>query len=214
MRINLFKPLALKFLLIFGLYCLIWSAIILAAVQWLGAPDWVMLSIVLACFATFPLVMVYTRVTEHGEGEPIPIEELQALIEEINFLRLAIFVTKKDDKKYRIVWQEERETKRIGWLPIAGGKRSYALHIALNDRNKTARLVNVFKQFEWGTKSVVRFGTNRTAIPYYDRDPNMRIQDMDDEDIMFGNKFKTEAITNPVINTLLNSGWTIHFATF
>ena len=213
-----------RFLAVFGLILLfmaVWGGILIAVYYIFElegdeeVAGIVVASSMVPIFGTFiPLFNLATKwgFRFKGEGAPIPLEQLREKIKEINTYNVPVMVTEKKGKLI-VTW---KYVDAKWWIILAktGLKELYELHIKFNDKKKKVTLIDVQKTVDWeagpyGVK--IRGGYFRGVMMQYTISKAWGIK----ENFKFGKiydyKFRPSEIKNPVLNTILRSGWDVNF---
>jgi hypothetical protein len=215
---------AKKFLQVFGivlLYMVVWALLIVPVVLWFerdpdGLALWVLLGMIVLIFVLFvPFFNASVRRVFHfaGIGKPISEAELRARILTLNDFD-APAVVEERGKKLVVTW---RYVDARWWelLAKAGLTQTYECHIKLDPRRHEAIVIDVKRSVNWRT------GPNDVSIGFFafrgvDFSIEIGKQWGIREDFSVGKvydyKFTTQQIKQPVVNTLLQSGWDVRFA--
>lgn len=213
MSVNLFGRLAIKYLMLFGIYSAFWAAVILGAVNFWADPGWVLIPVMVLIFATFPLVMILSSVTEEGEGEPASVDKIRALLMAANEFDVPVSVTQKGRNTYIFSWRYA-DAKWYGILSKSGMQKTSELHVKLNEQAHTAKVVSVMKSVRWGVGATgIRLSGSyfRGAIQSYERGAAWGIDETFGQSKLYDYTFSLGELSNPVINSLLRNGWNVKF---
>ena len=147
-----------------------------------------------------------------GEGEPVSEAQLREKIMDINNYDVPVMVKQK--KKKLIVTWNYVNAKWYGIISKAGMDQVYELIIKFDDAKKTATLIDVHKKVSWGVDT----GSAKLAASFfrgidlsYERGIAYGIKDGFELGKIYDYKFTTSEIKDPVMNTILGSGWQVRF---
>jgi len=150
-----------------------------------------------------------------GSGQPISFENLKKEILAINTFDSAVMVTEKNPRHLVVTWKYVDAT----WFEVfrkAGMTSTYFLHIKFNPEKNAVYLVDRTKTIKWHkgplgfAKSFSLFSgilMNKLAIG-----KAWGIRENFSIGKLYDYKFSPEEIKNPVMNTILRSGWNLRFA--
>jgi hypothetical protein len=147
-----------------------------------------------------------------GVGEPVSEEELHAMLREINDFDAPVTVIERG-RRLVVTW---RYVDARWWelLARSGLTKVYELHIRLNGAKKEATLVDVLKSVSWGagpTEVQVTGGYFRGASIGYEIGEAWGIRENFAPGQIYEYEFSPQVIKNPVVNSILRSGWSVRF---
>lgn len=211
---GMMKRFGIAFLLIM-VYMGLW-AIPLAIVAMLVDEDvlvWVILGITFVLISTFPIVI--DRIGKlafsfKGTGAPIASEDLCKQIMEINFHDLPIIAEEKG-KNIIVTWKY-LDAKWWEIMSKQGRQESFKLIIKFDEKRHRVTLIDVITKMRWGAgPSGVRFGFSffRGIYLNYSLGAAWGIKENFTLGKIYDFKFSSEEIHNPVMNTILRSGWDV-----
>ncbi len=213
-----------RFLKVFGgilLYMVAWGVVLLPIALWArsagdsGIAVIVLLSMVfliVLCFVPFLQWLIGRVYFFSGHGDPVQEADLRREILSINDFDVPVMVREK--RKTLIVSWKYVDAKWYGIISKSGLKQIYELHVKLNPRTRTARLIDVQKSVSWGvTPTTARIwgGYTRGVDVSYRRGIAYGIKENFRPGKAYDYRFTTSEIKDPVMNTILNSGWSIRF---
>lgn len=211
---GMMKRFGIAFLLIL-VYMGLWATplAVIAALVDEDILAWIILSIALVIMATFP--MVIDRIGKiafsfKGIGAPVAIDALRKQIMEINLLDLPITAEEKGEKI--IVTWKYLDAKWWEIMSKQGRQESFKLIIKLDEKRHRATLIDVVTKMRWGAgPSGVRFGFSffRGIYLNYSLGSAWGIKENFTLGKIYDFKFTSEEIHNPVMNTILRSGWDV-----
>ena len=147
-----------------------------------------------------------------GEGDPIPEEELRALINDVNRFDVPVWVKEHGDKLI-VTWRYV-DAKWWEILAHAGLEKVYELHIKFNDQKKEVTLIDVEKSVSWRagpTQVRVSGGFFRGVIFALEIGKQWGIKENFQLGKVYDYKFTPQEIKTPVMNSILRSGWSVRF---
>jgi hypothetical protein len=214
---------AKRFLVAFGLvllYMVAWVPVLLIWIWIAGDNDalvafGVLGAMLLIVLGLIPYLNFVARTAFNfpGEGQPVPEGALRASIKGINHLDAPVMV-KEQGKKLVLTWKYV-DAQWWELLAKSGLRQVYELHVKLDGRTKEATLIDVMKSVSWRagpTQVRVSGGFFRGVNFSFEIGKRWGIQ----ENFQFGKvydyKFIPQEIKNPVMNTILRSGWSVRFA--
>jgi hypothetical protein len=213
---------AIRFLKAFGLvilYMAAWAVPILLWIVLWGENDaaivtGLLVAMVLCMLGFIPcLDWVAKKVFAFaGEGEPIPAEELRALIKGINEFDVPVMVQEKQNRLV-VTWRYV-DAKWWEILARAGLEKVYELHIKLDEAKKQATLIDVLKSVSWraGPSEVRLHGGFFRGVSFaYEIGKAWGIKENFQLGALYDYKFSPQEIKNPVVNSILRSGWSVRF---
>ncbi|NQV00119.1 MAG: hypothetical protein HQ538_05225 [Parcubacteria group bacterium] len=166
-------------------------------------------------FATFlPYLNFASKIafSFKGEGEPVELEELKEKMKEINSLDTPVMVSEK--KKKLIVTWKYVDSKWWTVFSKNGLREVYELHVKFNKKKKRVTLIDVTKSVQWkaGPGEVkLRGGFFRGIAMEYKIGKSWGIKENFELGKIYDYKFVSSEIRNPVLNTILRSGWNVNF---
>lgn len=174
---------------------------------------WVIPGITLVLIATFPVVV--DRIGKiafsfKGTGTPITLEDLRKQILEINVHNLPIIVEEKG-KNIVVTWKY-LDAKWWEIMSKQGREESFKLIVKFDEKRHRATLIDVVTKMRWGAgPSGVRFGFSgfRGIYLNYSLGTAWGIKENFTLGKIYDFKFTSEEIHNPVMNTILRSGWDV-----
>jgi hypothetical protein len=214
---------AKRFLVAFGLvllYMVAWVPVLLIWIWIAGESDalialGVLGALLLIVLGFIPYLNFVARMAFNfpGEGRPVPEGALRASIKSINRLDAPVMV-KERGKKLVLTWKYV-DAQWWELLAKSGLRQVYELHVKLDAPKKEATLIDVMKSVSWRagpTQVRVRGGFFRGVNFSFEIGKQWGIK----ENFQFGQiydyKFIPQEIKNPVMNTILRSGWSVRFA--
>ncbi len=147
-----------------------------------------------------------------GQGEPIPEDQLRAMITEINRFDVPVAVQERGNTLV-VTWRY-LDAKWWEILARAGLKKTYELHIKLNDAQKEATLIDVHKSVAWraGPTQVRVYGGFFRGVNFaYEIGKRWGIKENFELGGIYDYKWSPQEIRNPVMNTILRNGWAVRF---
>jgi hypothetical protein len=147
-----------------------------------------------------------------GTGTPISEDELRKKILELNDYDVPVMTLKKR-KKLIVTWKYV-DAKWWEILAKAGLTSVYELHIKFKPKKSLTTLIDVHKKVQWraGPKEVkFRGGYFRGVMFYYEISKQWGLDENFKFRKIFDYKFRPSEIKNPVMNTILRSGWNVRF---
>ncbi len=209
---------------VFGLiilFMVIWAGILLALILGFGIQDGdeegfiILLPAILLIFITYMPYFNWIMGKVYrfkGEGEPLPPAELRKKILELNEYDVPVMVKEKR-KKLIITWKYV-DAKWYELIAKAGLKKLYELHIKFKQDENLVTLIDVNKTVYWRaapTQVKIRGGFFRGVMLHWEisklwgLDENFKFRKIYDY------KFTPSEIKNPVLNSILRSGWDVRF---
>ncbi len=184
-----------------------------AGIEWLGAT--LLIGGIVGCLLfMLPFMHGMTgRVFRYaGEGAPIDEATLRDKLQAINDVDAPVMVVERGDKLI-VTWNY---VDAAWWnvLSRSGMDKVYELHIKLDDKRKTATLIDVHKSVNWrvGPDSVRLWGGYSRGVDLsYERVIGYGWNDAFQFERVVDYTFKTSDIKNPVINLLIENGWWVKF---
>jgi hypothetical protein len=154
-----------------------------------------------------------------GEGAPLPIDKLRALLLSVNdWVDAPVQVTQRTRQRggpgtLVITW---RYVDARWWelLAKAGLTQLYELHVRLDEANHRATLIDVTKSVQWraGPADVrVRGGWFRGLLFEFEIGHQWGMRENWQLGEIYAYRFVPTEIKLPVLNTLLRSGWDVRF---
>ena len=205
------------------LFMVVWAVILLAAIEIpprIGLSDTVVtiliLSLTLLIFISF-LPFFYYVVRSvfffKGEGQAIPRAELQHQLEELNTFDAPVMVQLKG-RGYLFTW---RYVDATWWEAFqkAGLTELYELRVRLHERKHEAILTESTRKVNWGAGvDGVRLGWSgfRGVVSEWERGEAWGIQENFAPGKLYDYTFTPSLVKNPIINTILRSGWDVRFS--
>lgn len=150
-----------------------------------------------------------------GEGPAIPKAQLQRRLEELNTFDAPVMAQPKP-WGYLFTWRYV-DAKWWEAFKQAGLTETYQLYVKLNDKQHVATLTEVNRAVNWGAGvDEVRFGWSgfRGVITEWERGVAWGIRENFAPGKLYDYTFTPGLVKNPVINTILRSGWDVRFAIF
>jgi hypothetical protein len=182
-----------------------------------GASDKSVVYFALVCtaliFLTFvPFLNFAAKRSFHfrGQGTPVSGADLRRALLSINDFGVPVVAMEK--KRQVIVTWKYVDAKWWETFAKAGLKKVYALHVKLHEKKNEAVLIDVEKDVEWGAGPA----QVRLSGGYFrgiELDVELGVQWGINENFHVGKtydfKFQPSEIRNPVLNTILRSGWDV-----
>ncbi len=207
------------------LFMVIWAVVLLAAIYIppkIGLSDNVVtvliLILTLLIFISFlPFLNYVARsvIFFKGEGQAIPKAELQRRLEELNTFDAPVMVRPKR-RGYLFTWRYV-DAKWWEAFQKAGLTEMYELHVKLNGMRHEAILTESTRSVNWGAGiDGVRLGWSgfRGVVSEWERGEAWGIQENFAPGKIYDYTFTPSLVKNPVINTILRSGWDVRFSIF
>jgi hypothetical protein len=207
------------------LFMVIWAVVLLAAIYIpprMSLSDNVVTVLILILtllifisFLPFLNYVVRSVFFFKGEGQTIPKEELQHHLEELNTFDAPVMAQPKR-QGYLFTWRYVD----VKWWEIfqkAGLTELYELHVKLNGRQHEAILTESTRKVNWGAGvDGVRLGWSgfRGVVSGWERGVAWGIRENFAPGKLYDYTFTPDLVKNPVINTILRSGWDVRFSLF
>jgi hypothetical protein len=214
------RSMAVRFLSAFGLvllYMAAWAVpLLIWILVWRGNDTVIavgVLVMMLICIIGFvPWLDFVAKKTFRfeGEGEPIPEEDLRATIKDIN--QFDVPVTVEERGRTLVVTWRYLDAKWWELLAKAGLRKVYELHVKLDGAKKQATLIDVLKSVSWKagpTEVRVYGGFFRGISVGFEIGKGYGIKENFEVGEVYDYKFSPQEIKNPVMNTILRSGWAV-----
>ncbi|MBO0797096.1 MAG: hypothetical protein J2P36_39965, partial [Ktedonobacteraceae bacterium] len=171
----------------------------------------------LVCVGFFPFFLyAVTRVFFFkGEGEALPPAQLRYQLEKLNTYDAPVIAEPKR-WGYLFTWRYV-DTKWREAFQRAGLTAIYSLHVKLNERQHEATLTEVTRSVSWNVGAGgVRVGgsVSRGIVSGWERNAAWGIDENFAPGKFYDYTFSPDLVKNPVINTILRSGWDVRFAVF
>jgi hypothetical protein len=213
---------AKRFLIAFALilfYIVAWAGLLYAVILFAREDEGLLLTAVLAMLAFLILAFVpyLDRVIKRafyfaGEGQPISAAQLRRRILSVNHFRSPVMA---EERVYDLVLTWNYGDRRW-WetLSKAGLTRLYELHVKLDEKRRLATLIDVTKSVEWRsapTQVKTRGTLFRRPILIYQLGKQWGIEENWESGTPDDARFVPTDIKNPVMNTILRSGWDVRF---
>jgi hypothetical protein len=213
---------AKRFFVAFGLvllYMAAWAPILFIWILIAGDSDalvalGVLGALVIIIIGFIPYLDFVAKTAFHfpGQGRPISERGLRAMLKDVNRLDAPVMV-KEQGNKLVFTWKYVDAT---WWelLAKAGLKQIYELHVRLNDRKKEATLIDVKKSVAWrAAPNQVRVwgGFFRGVEFSISIGKQWGIKENFELGQVYDYKFSPQEIKNPVMNSILRSGWSVRF---
>jgi hypothetical protein len=150
-----------------------------------------------------------------GEGQAIPKAQLQRWLEELNTFDAPVMAQPKRGG-YLFTWRYV-DAKWWEAFQEAGLTETYELHVKLSDRQHVATLTEVTRSVHWGAGvDGVRLGWSgfRGVVSDWERGVAWGIRENFAPGKLYDYTFTPSLVKNPVINTILRSGWDVRSAIF
>jgi len=213
-----------KFWIVFGLiilFMVIWGAILTGVILGFeieGDDEEALFVIFPAMFLIFATYIPYFNLTIgwvyrfKGNGEPVSEEALRKIISELNDYDVPVEVITKR-KKLIVRWRYV-DAKWYEIIAKAGLTSVYELLIKFKPDKNLVTLIDIQKKVQWRLslgKAKVTGGYFRGVMMQYEisklwgLDENFKFRKIYDY------KFTPSEIKNPVMNTILRSGWDVRF---
>jgi hypothetical protein len=147
-----------------------------------------------------------------GEGPPVAEAELRALIGRVNDVDVPVTVAERG-RKLVLTWRYV-DAKWWEVLSKSGLRSVYELDVKLDDRRKLATLIDVQKSVRWSVgpgRVRVWGGFFRGVMLGYSMGAQWGITETFGAGRVFAFTFDPMEIKNPVMNTILRSGWDVRF---
>ncbi|MFL5698274.1 MAG: hypothetical protein ACJ797_14385 [Ktedonobacteraceae bacterium] len=207
------------------LFMVVWAVVLLAAIYippGIGLSDNVVTVLILILtpliFISFLPYLNYVAKSvffSKGEGQAISQAQLQRRLEEMNTFDAPVMVQRKR-RGYLFTW---RYVDARWWEAFqqAGLTEMYELHVKLNERQHRATLTEVTRSVNWGVGvDGVHLGWSgfRGVVGGWERGVAWGIRENFAPGKLYDYTFTPSLVKNPVINTILRSGWDVRFAIF
>jgi len=147
-----------------------------------------------------------------GEGPPLAEPALRALIAQVNDLDVPVTVAERG-RKLVLTWRYV-DAKWWDVLSTSGLRSVYELHVKLDERRKVATLVDVEKSVRWSVgPGHVRVwgGYFRGLMLEYSVGAQWGIKENFEVGRVYAYSFDPSEIKNPIMNSILRSGWDVRF---
>ena len=147
-----------------------------------------------------------------GEGTPINESAMRQRILAIETLDAPIMVEERDEKLV-VTWNYV-DAQWWGVLSRSGMDQVYELHIKLDDKRKTARLIDVHKSVNWSVDPSgvrLRGGYSRGVDLSYQRVIGYGWDDAFQFGRVVDYEFRNSDIKQPIVNLLIENGWRVKF---
>lgn len=179
------------------------------------------LVLILVIFGIIPVlnIIIQSGFFFQGRGKPIPMNELKKLLTGINTYQAPVMAEKKGDQLV-VTWKYVD----VKWWEILAKKLAlkmlYELHIKFDDKKKEVKLIDVNRKVKWdvgfeGTRhgvAKISGGFFRGVLFEYEIGKLWGIKENFRLGKVYDYKFVPREIKNPVLNTILRSGWNVRFA--
>lgn len=180
---------------------------------------WAVGGFALIVIGTFPVAI--DRIAKlifrfKGEGSPISVGDLRSEILAINTFGDLPITVREDGKRIIVSWKY-LDAKWWEVLQKKGVRESYELVIKLDAKRHRATLIDITRSLTWGIgPSTVRFGSSffRGIRLEYKRGKAWGIRENFSIGKIYDFTFRSEDIHDPVMNTILRSGWNVRFGLF
>lgn len=212
----------LKFLKATGLLFVYMGLLTVGLLMWLPKDrepsETSIVLIMLGMMATFPPVMDVIGkwcFRFRGTGAPVPLSELKKSILAINHKNIPVVVTEKNGK-LRATWKY-LDAKWWDILSKQGITESYTLLMRFDERHHRATLIDIKRSVNWGVgPGAVRFGFFGFRGVSFDVEIGKAwgITERFKVGKVYDYRFKTSEIRNPILNTILQSGWDVQLGIF
>ncbi|MBI9044199.1 MAG: hypothetical protein JEZ06_06925 [Anaerolineaceae bacterium] len=201
-----------KFLLVFFLivlYMLFWFAIIFFSGTFILIP--------FVIIGFIPYMEFATKKAFHfkGEGNPISEEELRSLILEINNCDVPVIIHSKENQLIA-TWRYV-DAKWWEIFAKAGLTEVYELHMKFNNKKKTVKLIDITKSVKWNAgPSEVSLQSSffRGIIFEVKVGKQWGIKENFTLGKIYDYQYSSAEIKNPIMNSILQSGWDVQFASW
>jgi len=197
-----------------------WSVVLFFWIAIWGSNDKMM---IIGMFISLPIIIIHfifylnfvikKAFSFPGEGDPVPEASLRKQIADINHYDVPIMVQEKGNALI-ITWRYV-DAKWWELFAKAGMSKLYQLHIKLDDAKKEALLIDVEKSVSWRTGPTevsIWGGFFRGVIMQYEIGKAWGIRENFTLGKIYDYQFTPSEIKNPVMNTILQNGWTVKFA--
>lgn len=209
---------------LFLLYFIAWIPVYLAVIFWYNnnpnLHEGLMIGAILSLmlFTTIGMIPALNQIAKRvfyfpGSGDPLEPGRLREEIEAINRFDVPVQVIQKG-KKYIITWNYV-DAKWWGVLSKSGLKKVYELHVKLNEEKREAILIDVNKTVSWGVSpiKVSVYGGYQRGIAFgYEAGIQWGITEAFELGKIYKFQFRPSEIKDPVLNTILESGWNVRFS--
>ena len=207
------------------LFMVAWTVILFAAIEIpprVGLSDTgetiLMLSLALLTvlsFFPFFYYLVKSVFFIKGEGQAISKAQLQQKLEELKTFDAPVMLKPKR-RGYVFTWRYV-DAKWWEVFQKAGLTELYELHVRLNERKHEAILTESTRKVNWGVGvEGVHLGWSgfRGVVSEWERGEAWGIRENFAPGKLYDYTFTPALVTNPVINTILRSGWDGRFSIF
>lgn len=213
-----------KFTLVFlaiVLYIFLWFGIVAIPIVASGGDEEVGLVIALGTLILFPITLLpfmqfIAKIVYRfkGQGSPIPESALREMILNINHLDAPVMI--KEGKNGRLIatWKYVN-AKWWELFAKAGLQKVYELHLKIDPGKKSVTMIDIYKSVSWkaGPSQVrLRGGFFRGIATTYEIGKQWGIKENFELGKILDYKFNSKEIKYPIMNSILQNGWDVHFA--
>lgn len=202
------------------LYLAVWAGLLYGVILLAREDEGLLLTAILAVMAFLILAfipyldqVVKRTFTFRGEGQPVPAGALRRQILAVNHSRNVPIMA--EERLYDLVLTWKYADARW-WeaLSRAGLTRLYELHVRLDEKRRTATLIDVTRSVRWRAgPTQVHIGgrSGRGVLAGYEFGKQWGIQENWQTGVISDYRFVPAEIKTPVMNTILRSGWDVRF---
>ncbi|NIV28865.1 MAG: hypothetical protein GWN58_04915 [Anaerolineae bacterium] len=150
--------------------------------------------------------------TFHGEGQPVPLEELRAQIQAINEFDAPVMV---EERKGKLVATWKYVDAR--WLELfakAGLTKSYELQMKFDEKRHCVTMVDRTKEASWRVGmggASVSGSTSQGVVMAYEVGKQWGIKENFAPGKIYDYRFVPSEIKLPILNSILRSGWDVQY---
>ena len=211
-----------RFLMVFGLillYMAVLALLIFVAITIVGNNTSDLLIVILVAllvsfggFAPYLNWATQRAFTFRGEGQPVPLEALQAELKAINQFDAPVMV---EERKRKLVATWKYVDAQ--WLELfakAGLTKTYELHMKFDETRHTVTMVDKTKEASWsaGASGVSSSGSaSQGVLMAYEIGKQWGIRENFELGKIYDYKFVPSEIKLPILNSILRSGWDVRY---
>ncbi|MFO7540721.1 MAG: hypothetical protein R6X32_22000, partial [Chloroflexota bacterium] len=171
-----------------------------------------MVVLIFVSFVPFLNIAIRRSFRFPGEGMPVSKSELRQVLLNINQFDVPVTAEERGDTIV-FTWRYV-DAKWWEILAKAGLKSVYECHVKLNDKKKTATLIDITRSVSWRAgPSGVELGWSgfRGVELGYEIGKAYGLKENFELGKIYDYQFSPQEIKNPVMNTILRHGWEVRF---